>query len=290
MTHAPTAPKVARLVEGEFLFTEEDFHRIAAMAYEDAGIALSVAKATLVYSRLAKRLRVLRMDSFADYCDLVSSPTGASERRTMLAGLTTNVTRFFREPHHFDHLRDKVLPGLIARARGGGRVRLWSCACSSGQEPYSLAMTLLAAMPDATKYDIKILASDIDGNVVRQAREGVYSEPLLEGVPADFRRRYTSGAADSIAMAPELRELIVFRELNLIGDWPMKGLFDAIFCRNVAIYFDDGTQALLWDRLAYRIDPGGLLYIGHSERVAGPAADVLTLEGITTYRKPGGAK
>jgi chemotaxis protein methyltransferase CheR len=288
MTYAPTVSKAARLVEGEFLFTEEDFHRIAAMAYEDAGIALPIAKATLVYSRLAKRLRVLRLTEFAEYCDLVAAPTGASERRTMLAGLTTNVTRFFREPHHFDHLRDKLLPGLIAKARSGGRVRIWSCACSSGQEPYSLAMTLLAAMPDAAKYDVRILASDIDGNVVRQAREGVYSEHLLEGIPADFRRRYTSGAGESVAMKPDLAELIAFRELNLIGDWPMRGLFDAIFCRNVAIYFDDATQSRLWDRLADRMAPGGVLYIGHSERVAGPAADTLNLEGITTYRKPGG--
>ncbi|MGZ6017804.1 MAG: CheR family methyltransferase, partial [Phenylobacterium sp.] len=244
-------------------------------------------KATLVYSRLAKRLRALGLASFQDYCALVSGHEGLDERQKMLAALTTNVTRFFREPHHFDHLRDRMLPPLLSAARTGGKVRLWSAACSSGQEPYSAAMTILAAAPDAASLDIKILATDIDPNMVAEARQGIYAPTLLTGIPDEFRRRWTSPSAQrpgSVQIAPEVRGLITFNELNLIGDWPMKGRFDAIFCRNVAIYFDDDTQARLWSRFAPLLKVGGHLYIGHSERVAGPAASAFEPDGITTYR------
>jgi chemotaxis protein methyltransferase CheR len=275
------------MVEGEFLFTEGDFRKIAAMVHGDAGIALHETKATLVYSRLAKRLRALGLASFQDYCALVAGADGLDERQNMLAALTTNVTRFFREPHHFDHLRDKVLPPLLAAAKAGGKIRIWSAACSSGQEPYSAAMTLLSLAPDAANLDIKILATDIDPNVVAAARTGIYDEGLLAGIPAEYLRRFTSpaaGRAGSVQISAEARALITFNELNLIGDWPMKGKFDAIFCRNVAIYFDDDTQARLWSRFAPLLPVGGRLYIGHSERVAGPAASAFDPDGITTYR------
>jgi chemotaxis protein methyltransferase CheR len=278
------------LVEGEFVFTESDFRQIAAMVHGDAGIALPDAKATLVYSRLAKRLRALGLQSFKDYCALVAGLDGVDERQRMLAALTTNVTRFFREPHHFDHLRQKLLPSLIDRARSGGKIRLWSAACSSGQEPYSMAMALLAAMPDAAQHDVRILATDIDPNVVAEGREGVYAEGLLSGVPDEYRKRWTrpSRAAGHVQMAEELGELITFRELNLIGDWPMKGTFQAIFCRNVAIYFDDPTQHRLWGRFAPLLSTDGMLYIGHSERVAGSAAAAFEPAGITAYRRNAG--
>jgi len=275
------------MVEGEFLFTEGDFRKIAAMVHGDAGIALHETKATLVYSRLAKRLRALGLASFQDYCALVAGADGVDERQKMLAALTTNVTRFFREPHHFDHLRDKVLPPLLAAAKAGGKIRIWSAACSSGQEPYSAAMTILSLAPDAANLDIKILATDIDPNMVADARTGIYAEGLLTGIPAEYLRRFTSSAAGrpgSVQIAAEARALITFNELNLIGDWPMKGKFDAIFCRNVAIYFDDDTQARLWSRFAPLLPVGGRLYIGHSERVAGPAAAAFEPDGITTYR------
>ncbi|HLZ73803.1 protein-glutamate O-methyltransferase [Phenylobacterium sp.] len=275
------------MVEGEFVFTEGDFRKIAAMVHGDAGIALHETKATLVYSRLAKRLRALGLASFQDYCALVAGKDGLDERQKMLAALTTNVTRFFREPHHFDHLRDKVLPPLLSAARAGGKIRIWSAACSSGQEPYSAAMTILAAAPDAPSLDIKILATDIDPNMVAEARQGIYTPSLLAGIPDDLRRRWTAPSAHrpgSVQIAEEARALITFNELNLIGDWPMKGKFDAIFCRNVAIYFDDDTQARLWSRFAPLLKVGGHLYIGHSERVAGPAASAFEPDGITTYR------
>jgi chemotaxis protein methyltransferase CheR len=277
----------ANMVEGEFAITDSDFRKIAAMVHGDAGIALHESKATLVYSRLAKRLRALGLASFQDYCALVSGSDGVDERQRMLAALTTNVTRFFREPHHFDHLRQKVMPPLLAAARAGKRVRIWSSACSSGQEPYSAAMTILSMAPDAPSLDIKILATDIDPNVVAHARTGIYEESLLTGVPDDYRRKWTTpapGRAGSLQIAEDVRGLITFNELNLIGDWPMKGRFEAIFCRNVAIYFDDDTQSRLWSRFAPLLPVGGTLYIGHSERVAGPAAAHFEPDGITTYR------
>jgi chemotaxis protein methyltransferase CheR len=276
----------SRMVEGEFAMTEGDFRKIAAMLHGDAGIALPEAKATLVYSRLAKRLRALGLTSFKDYCALVASSDGVDERQKMLAALTTNVTRFFREPHHYDHLRDQVLPALIARARAGGRVRLWSAGCSTGQEAYSCAMTILKAAPDAARLDIKILATDIDPNVVVEGREGVYRDSLMDGVPLDMRGRAFDRVEQGWRAGDELRSLVSFRELNLIGDWPMKGSFDVIFCRNVAIYFEEETQSRIWSRFAPLLPKNlGVLYIGHSERVAGPAAAQLIPDGITTYRR-----
>jgi chemotaxis protein methyltransferase CheR len=284
---APRSPTAAaNMVEGEFAFTEADFKRISAMVHGDAGISLPDAKATLVYSRLAKRLRALGLNSFKDYCALVAGAEGLDERQKMLAALTTNVTRFFREPHHFDHLRDNVLPPLLDAARRGGRVRIWSAACSSGQEPFSIAMTVLGLMPEAADRDIRILATDIDPNMVAEGRSGTYAASLLTGVPDDYRRRWTSSLGNgAVRMADEARALITFNELNLIGDWPMKGRFDAIFCRNVAIYFEDDTQARLWSRFAPLINPNGALYIGHSERIQGPATSAFRADGVTTYRR-----
>jgi chemotaxis protein methyltransferase CheR len=274
------------MVDGEFAFTEADFRRISAMVHGDAGIHLPDAKATLVYSRLAKRLRALGLTSFKDYCALVSAAEGVDERQKMLAALTTNVTRFFREPHHFEHLKEKVLPPLLDAARRGGKVRIWSAACSSGQEPFSIAMTILSLMPDAGDRDIKILATDIDPNMVAEGRGGSYAAHLLDGVPDNYRKRWTSaGPGGEVKMADDLRALITFNELNLIGDWPMKGGFDAIFCRNVAIYFEDDTQARLWSRFAPLNKVGGALYIGHSERIQGSAVDLYKPDGVTTYRR-----
>jgi chemotaxis protein methyltransferase CheR len=273
------------LVDGEFPFSEKDFRAIAAMLHGDAGIELPESKATLVYSRLAKRLRVLGLESFRDYCALVATAEGAEERMKMLAALTTNVTRFYREPHHFDHLKSVVLPPLLAQARQGGRVRLWSAACSTGQEPYSIALTILSLMPDAARYDIKVLATDIDPNVVAEGREGVYAEQAVQPVPAALRDRWFTQMPGKLWSAGEdLRDLVSFRELNLIGQWPMKGRFQAIFCRNVVIYFGDDTQAKVWNRFVPFLDRGGYLYIGHSERVTGDAAALLQTDGVTTYR------
>ncbi|ESR24220.1 Chemotaxis protein methyltransferase CheR [Lutibaculum baratangense AMV1] len=281
------------MVEGEFLFTTEDFRHIAEMLHADAGISLPDTKATLVYSRLAKRLRARGLESFREYCDIVASEEGIDERKRMLAALTTNVTRFFREPHHFEHLKTHVLPPLLEAAKRGGRVRLWSAGCSTGQEPFSMALTILSLMPDAADRDIKILATDIDPDVVAIGRRAVYPEGAMAGMPDPMRKRWMSKVDDAGGaawqMGEELRQLVAFRELNLIGQWPMKGPFDAIFCRNVVIYFAEDTQSRVWARLKSMLAPGGRLYIGHSERITG-VADSFRSDGLTTYQLMGGAR
>jgi len=291
MNAVQTSPgrKGAPLVAGEFPFTAEDFQRICQLLYQQSGISLSDGKAALVYSRLAKRLRALGMENFRDYCELVASEDGVDERMAMLAALTTNVTRFFREPHHFDHLRHKLLTDHADRVRAGGRLRMWSAACSTGQEPYSMAMVLLSVMPDALDRDVRILATDIDPNVVRTAKAGVYSEEAVEGVSPELRRNWLERDSDgrNWRVSGKLKALVSFRELNLIGDWPMRGPFDAIFCRNVVIYFDEPTQERVWSRFTPLMSNGAALYIGHSERVTGTAAGQLASDGMTTYRKRG---
>jgi chemotaxis protein methyltransferase CheR len=282
------------IVTGEFLMTSSDFRQIAAMLHADAGIYLPDAKATLVYSRLAKRLRALGLQSFRDYCALVAQSSGVDERQRMLAALTTNVTRFFREPHHFDYLRKMILPPLVDSARRGGRVRFWSAACSNGAEPYSIALTILSVLPNANSYDIKVLATDIDPNMIAEGAAGTYADSLMAPVPVDARRQWftperTQDDGAVWTANTILRSLVVFRELNLIGNWPMRGKFNAIFCRNVVIYFEEETQARLWSRFVPLLVPGGHLLIGHSERVTGPAAEAFENAGITTYRaKEGG--
>lgn len=267
-----------------------DFKRIARVLYEDAGIAMPEAKLQLAHSRLSKRLRTLRMGSFSQYCALVESEAGQEERKHMLAALTTNVTRFFREPHHFEQLKQTVLPGLIERARLGGRVRIWSAGCSTGEEPYSLALTLLSMLPEANKYNIRILATDIDPNVLATARRGIYRAEGIANIPdAIPKDQYFKpiGDGSQAEASPALKDMITFNELNLVRQWPMGGPFDVIFCRNVVIYFDEPTQSALWQNYARILGPDGWLFIGHSERVFGPAADTLTTAGITSYHKGG---
>ena len=276
------------LVEGDLTLSAEDFKHIAAMLHADAGIYLPETKATLVYSRLAKRLRVLGLKSFRDYCALIADDRGIDERKQMLVALTTNVTSFFREQHHFDYLKADALPPLLRAAKSGGRVRIWSAGCSKGHEPYSIAMTVLSLMPDAASYDVRILASDIDTNVLEEAQRGVYEESALAGVPASERSRcfvpVKSATGRLFSVNDDLRALVSFRELNLVGSWPMKGKFDVIFCRNLVIYFDEATQEKVWSRFAGMLAPKGLLCIGHSERLLGAALPLFTNAGTTAYR------
>jgi len=272
------------LVEGEFPLTPEDFRQIAQTLHGHAGIALHEGKAALVYSRLAKRLRALGLRSFRDYCELIRGEDALDERQAMTAALTTNVTRFFREPHHFEHLKDRVMPELVRRARAGGRVRLWSAACSNGQEPYSMGMVVLAELPEANDLDVKILATDIDPNMVAEGTAGVYSSEALDAAPVALRNRFFEKQGTQYSAGDQLRRLVAFRELNLIGQWPMRGRFDVIFCRNVVIYFDEPTQEKIWSRFLPAMTPDATLYIGHSERVSGPASARLRTDGLTTYR------
>jgi chemotaxis protein methyltransferase CheR len=276
----------------DFEFTNDDFNRIASLLQRESGIHLQKSKASLVYSRLAKRLRALAIESFDEYCKLVAAD--AEERMNMLAALTTNVTRFFREPHHFEHLKTRLLPPLLEAARKGAPVRLWSAGCSSGQEPYSIALTILSLMPDAASRNIKILATDIDPHMVAKGRSGVYTAAELRDAPAELKRRWFEVDSDeergNFRANDELRALVSFRELNLIGNWPMRGPFHAIFCRNVVIYFDEATQSRLWSRIVPLLAADACLYIGHSERVSGPAQGALDSIDITTYKKRSGAR
>jgi chemotaxis protein methyltransferase CheR len=271
---------------GEFAFSHRNFVQIAALLYEQCGIHLTEGKENLVYSRLAKRLRRIGCPDFDTYCAMLASPSGAEERNAMMAALTTNHTRYFREPHHFDHLREKLVPEFERRARAGERIRIWSAACSSGEEPYSIAMTLVAAMPDIKRYDLKILATDVDPNVLDTARKGIYREETVQPVPADLRNRWMTRDRDAGTwqVSPDLRSLITFNALNLMGEWPMRGPFDAIFCRNVAIYFDNPTQVRLWSRFRRVLAPTARLYIGHSERIDG---DEYVSDGLTVYQPAG---
>jgi len=193
------------------------------------------------------------------------------------------VTRFYREPHHFVHLRDEVLRPAIPHLKAGGRMRLWSAACSSGQEAYSMALTVLSVLPDAPRFDIKILATDIDTDVLTVAREGRYAVEALADLPHEYRRFARDRGDGDLEIAPEVRGLVHFKPLNLVGPWPMKGPFDAIFCRNVAIYFTQPTQTRLFSRFHELIGADGILYIGHSETL-NQLSDRFELIGQTIYR------
>lgn len=271
----------------EFPFTTRDFFRIAAVLKAETGITLSEVKAPLVYARLVKRVRDLGMESFRSYCALISCDEGADERKRMAAALTTNVTRFFREPHHFQHLREEVMPALARHATRGGRVRLWSAGCSSGEEPYSIALTILSVLPEAERLDVKVLATDIDTNMLTRGQAGVYSEAETQPIPADQRERWFhprgDGAERLWGASKALCNLVAFRPLNLMSVWPMRGPFQAIFCRNTVIYFEEPEQRRVWTQLADLSAPGGVLYVGHSERVSG--TDLFQPMGLTTYRR-----
>jgi chemotaxis protein methyltransferase CheR len=277
----------ASLVAGEFAFSAEDFRAISGLVKAVSGIDLPESKASLVYSRLTKRLRIAGLSTFRDYCKLVANDE--AERTCMLSAITTNVTKFYRETHHFEDLQKAVLRPVAEAARRGERVRLWSAACSTGQEPYSMALALMSAIPDAPKLDIRILATDLNPNVVEHGRRGIYRLEEVEDVPSELRSRWFEPVVEEgqkmLRIAETVRSLVTFRELNLMEQWPMKGQFQAIFCRNVVIYFDQTTQAKLWQRFVKLLPVGGTLYIGHSERISGPAVSELMADGITTFRR-----
>jgi len=269
----------------EFRFTQAHFRELSAMVEKLTGNNFPDSKQTLVYSRLVRRLRALGLQTFDEYCRLVKSPTGSEELHQMAEALTTNVTKFFREDHHFTHLKNKMLGPLIQRAKAGGRVRIWSAGCSSGQEPYSIALQILQALPDARGYDIKILATDFSTKVLDIGKRGRYPLEELSGIPADMRASWTDKFTEYFEIDEAARSLIQFKHLNLMDPWPMKGPFDVIFCRNVMIYFTQDIQSRLWARMIALQPADSVLYIGHSERITGPATGKLVLDGITTYRK-----
>ena len=255
--------QIAEAQFGEIPLTSEDFKAIVGLVRDASGIVLTDAKRELVYSRLRRRLRALDIDSFVAYRAMLDGPDGAAERVRMINAITTNLTGFFREGHHFQYLGDELLPRLPRTRR---KLRIWSAGCSSGEEPYSIAMTLHRAMPDLREWDARILATDIDTDMVATGAVGRYQMQRAGAIPAELRRAHVRRIDDDmVEMGPELKSLITFRQLNLLGRWPMKGPFDAIFCRNVVIYFDKPTQRDLFDRYAELLTPDGHLFVGHSE-------------------------
>jgi chemotaxis protein methyltransferase CheR len=272
----------------EFAFSDADFRNLAQFAYQHAGIALADSKRNLVYSRLSRRLRALGLTSFRDYRAYLTANTG--ELENFINAISTNLTKFFREAHHFDHFRTHVAVPFVQESHGavGRRLRVWSAGCSTGEEPYTVAVVLKREIRDLARHDVKILATDIDTDVVAKGVRGEYSAGSIDEVPKPYREFFlpVESKRDSanVTVAEEVRKLITFRKLNLMEPWPFTGNFDAIFCRNVMIYFDAATKSTLVDRLTEKIKPGGWLYIGHSESLIG-AHPGLRLVGRTIYRR-----
>ncbi len=267
---------------GGFAIRDDEFEAVRRLLRARAGIALGASKREMVCSRLAKRLRHYGLNSFTDYLALLTDES--AECQEFINCLTTNKTDFFREAHHFEFLRDTVIPQ--ARARGK-RFRVWSAGCSTGEEPYTLALTLAEHGPAADGWDVRILASDIDTAVLATAERGVYAAERV-GVPPAVLRNYflrgTGANAGTVAVRPELKDRIAFRRINLTDDpWPVRTRFDAIFCRNVVIYFDRETQHRLLTRFAEHLVPGGYLFLGHSENIHW-LADTFAPLGGTVYR------
>lgn len=263
-----------------------EFAAIADYAKQAFGLHMPDSKREMVFARLIKRLRRVGIPDFATYLAFVKQEANSQERSEFLSALTTNVTQFFRENHHFDYLRTVALPPLIDRARKGQRVRIWSAGCSAGQEPYSIAMTVLDLCPEAHSLNFKILATDIDPRILDTAKTGRYPIAESAAIPESLRKTAIAAAdGDSFTVSDALRKLISFAELNLIAEWPMQGMFDVIFCRNVAIYFDADTQSTLWNRFANQLNDGGHIMIGHSERLSGAAVQKLRNTGVTVYVK-----
>lgn len=274
-------PEAAR----EFAFSDADFRSLAQLAREQAGIALSDSKRNLVYTRVSRRLRALGFTAFKQYRDYLAANTG--ELESFINAISTNLTKFFREAHHFDHFRSHVVqPFLSGAQRGDGRFRVWSAGCSTGEEPYTIAAVLRREIPAGSRHNIRILATDIDTDVLAKGARGVYPVSGFDSVPRTYRDYFepASEGRSNMRATEAIRSLIAFRRLNLIEPWPFRGKFDAIFCRNVMIYFDNPTKVALIDRFIQHIKPKGFLYIGHSESFHGTHPE-LQLVGRTTYRR-----
>ena len=271
----------------DFELTDKQFHRIRALVREHTGIALSDAKRQLVYGRLSRRLRALKLGSFREYLELLERGV-TNELEEFTNAITTNLTSFFREPHHFEYLATDVLPQIVARDTGGRRARIWCCAASTGEEPYSIGMVVREAGPLLHGFDIKVLATDLDSAVLATAANGIYNAERLTSVGSTrasrFFRKGCGAHAGQFRVQDELRNLITFKQLNLMHEWPVRGPFDAIFCRNVIIYFDKDTQRALFARMAALQRPGDILFLGHSESLY-RVSDQYELVGRTIYRR-----
>jgi len=270
----------------EFPFTDKDFQFIQTLVAERTGIVLTEIKRTMVYSRIARRIRHCGVATFEEYCQLLKAGD-ESELISFTNAITTNLTSFFREPHHFDYLANTVLPEL-EKTKKDKRIRIWSAGCSSGEEPYSIAMTVQDYFAHKDGWDIKILASDLDFDMVERASRGVYNEDRVTGLDKKHLQKYVKkGKGDlqgSVKMDRRLMDMITFKQLNLLHEWPFKGPFDFMFCRNVVIYFNKETQKELFDRYAEHLPENAPLFIGHSESLF-KVTDRFKSMGQTIYRK-----
>jgi len=267
---------------------EKEFGFLREFVLQHCGISLGDHKRQLVQGRLLRRLRALNLSGFEAYCDLLRRDP-ESELGELASCISTNVTSFFREMHHYDMLVDELLPRWLAEKKGGGRLRIWSAGCSTGEEPYAIAMVLAEAIErTGTQIDAKILATDLSPQALEAARKGVYPVDRLGGVSDARRKRWFlrgEGSFDGyVQVHPRLRELVAIQPLNLLHEWPMHGKFDAIFCRNVVIYFDKPTKQRLFSRYAGMLESYGYLFLGHSESMYGLSED-FDLIGRTVYRK-----
>ena len=268
--------------------SDRDFALISSLAKKLYGLNLEPSKKAMIKSRLSKRLLSVGAPSLSDYCKLIETGN-VTERDNFISALSTNVTHFYREKHHFDILEKRVLPGLVERLKCGGRIRIWSSACSSGQEPLSIAGSVLSVIPDANQYDIRILATDVDPQILQRAKERRFKKDECCFPSDEYKNRIFGEIYESqtyFTPIDKVSDLISFKRLNLISNWPFSGKFDAIFCRNVAIYFDQQTQVNLWDRLSNTINENGFLFIGHSERLHGPAQ--FEFESVGIRHSPSG--
>jgi len=254
------------------------FQQFSRLVYEQCGINLHEGKKALLQARLNKRMRLTGIGSYEQYFKLINSGANSGEFVHFLDSISTNLTYFFRESQHFDFLDKVALPELTAKKRkdGDSRIRIWSAGCSTGEEPYSLAMCVLAHLPNLAGWDFRILATDISTRVLETASRGIYSEEKVKKVPPALRQGYfqkISGAngKPDFQITPQLKRIITFHRLNLKEPYPFKGVFDFIFCRNVMIYFDKKTQEELVNRMASFLSPGGYFCVGHSESLTGLA-------------------
>ncbi|RLA23911.1 MAG: chemotaxis protein CheR [Gammaproteobacteria bacterium] len=272
----------------EFEYRREDFAILKRLSNQHSGIIVTDDKFDMFYARLSRRVRALGLTSFREYCQLLERGSGP-EFTEFINSVTTNLTSFFREKHHFDYLKNTLIPELIRKNSIQKRLRIWSAGCSTGEEVYSIAMTLLENLPDRKGWDIKILATDLDTNVLATAAKGVYSKERITGLDAATTRRWflTDGdlSASQVRVHPDLQKLVTFKQLNLMApSWPMRGPFDIIFCRNVLIYFDSPTKEKLANRYGELIAPQGHLFIGHSESLH-QLQTPFKLIGKTIYHK-----
>lgn len=274
-----------RTSEQEFEFQHADFSALAKLVYEKSGIVLGDHKKNMVYARLTKRLRKLKIETFAQYLSFVRSSTDETEIEHLINAITTNLTRFFREEHHFNHIRDVLIPELVKNNQH--RIRMWSAACASGQEPYSLAMTAYDALPSAERFNLKILATDLDTTMLETASRGEYDTAIHKDIPVALRNKYTSISSkdkNTFTINKNIRNLISFNRLNLMKEWPFKGGFDAVFCRNVLIYFNNEDKKRITNQLIDKLRIGGYLYMGHAESIMNAPASIKNV-GPTTYQK-----